>query len=319
MEINKIIKSIEDSRVIGITFHTSPDGDSLGSALGLLLALRKLNKKAYIISKEKLPLTFDFLPCSKEIDGNVSEALPLTDIVIALDCGNTDRLNWNCNIDDLNFKLLNLDHHLSNSHYGDINYVDSSKASVGEIIYALIKELQIPIDKDIAMCLYTSILTDTGGFRHSNTTKNTHSIASELVEFDIKFSDIYRIIYEDKKYSRVKLQGKVIEKLHLYHDNKICVMEVTKDMLGSVNEENSDTSDLISIGMSIDEVEIAVLFKEGDEGTKVSLRSKFDYDVRKLAELFGGGGHTKAAGLYLKKPIEEAKLIVLSTIEKGMI
>ena len=319
MEINKLIKAVEDSRNIGITFHTSPDGDSLGSALGLLIALRKLNKKAYIISKEKLPISFDYLPCSEEVSGTVSQVLPLTDAVIALDCGNSDRLNWDCNIEKRNFILVNLDHHLSNSNYGDINYIDTSKASVGEIIYEIVNKLKIPMDKDIATCLYTSILTDTGGFRHSNTTKNTHTIAAELIEFGVKFSDVFRKIFENKTFGRIKLQGKVIEKLKLYHENKICVMEITKEMLSSVNEENGDTSDLITIGMSIDEVEVAVLFKESDEGTKVSLRSKFDYDVRKLAETFGGGGHTKAAGLYLNKPMEEVKVIVLDAIVKGMI
>ena len=146
-----------------------------------------------------------------------------------------------------------------------------------------------------------------------------HSYAKDMPIIDYHCHINTREIYEDKKFGRIKLQGKVIEKLKLYHQNKICVMEITKDMLSSVNEENGDTSDLISIGMSIDEVEVAVLFKESDEGTKVSLRSKFDYDVRKLAEIFGGGGHTKAAGLYLNKPMEEVKAIVLDAIVRGMI
>lgn len=319
MKRDSVFEYIKSSGVIGITFHTSPDGDSLGSALGLLICLRKLNKRAYIISKEKIPEVFKFLPCSSEIDGMVSEVLPNTDIVIALDCGNAERLNWNSKLEERRFKVINIDHHLSNAQYGDLNFIDVGKSSVGEMIFEIAKELKLPLDKDIATCLYTSILTDTGGFRHSNTTTTTHSIVSELVGYGIELSDIYRRIYENKRYSRIKLYGKVIEKLYLCHHNKVCIMEVNKEMLKEANEGNGDTSDLISIGMEIDEVEVAALFKESDDGIKVSLRSKYDFDVRKLAELFGGGGHVKAAGLHLKKSMEEAKRIVINEIEKGLI
>jgi phosphoesterase RecJ-like protein len=318
MKRDNVIEYIKNSEIVGITFHTSPDGDSLGSALGLLIALKRLNKKAYIISKEKLPETFRFLPYSSEITGNVSQIFPNTDTVVTLDCGNVERLNWESTLENRNFRVINIDHHLSNSQYGDINYVDTTKSSVGEIIYQLVKELEVDIDKELATCLYTSILTDTGGFRYSNTTTLTHSIVGELIGTGVEFSDIYRRIYEDKKYSRIKLYGKVIQKLYL-HNSKICIMEVSKEMLKETNEGNGDTSDLISIGMNIDEVEVAVLFKESDDGVKVSLRSKYDFDVRKLAEIFGGGGHAKAAGLHLRKSMDEAKRLVINEIEKGLI
>lgn len=319
MIIDDIVKLIEKSRLIGITYHTSPDGDSLGSALALHIGLRQKRINSYIISKDKAPESFYFLPYINEVQSTSANVQPNTDCVICLDCGNTERLNGNIELINRDYVLINIDHHVSNNLYGDLNYVDIKRAAVGEIIYDLLKRLDVVLDMDICTNLYTSILTDTGGFKHSNTTAVTHSIAGELVESGIQFSEIYRKIYENKRYSRIKLYGKIIEAMFLLYNNKLCVMELKKDILRTLNEEAGDTSDLISIGMEIDEVEVAALFKETDDGTKISLRSRSNIDVRKIAEFYGGGGHSKASGIHLDKPIEEAKEIIINHIKKELI
>lgn len=319
MKIADIAKLLEDSKYIAITFHTNPDGDALGSTLALLLGLRSLNKRVYVISKDSLPEVYRFLSNSEEIYKGEGHILNNTDCVVALDCGNVDRLSANIDVANVNYKIINIDHHISNDMYGDYNYIDTKASAVGEIIYELLKVMQINLNADIAECLYTSILTDTGSFKHSNTTKNTHRIAGDLIETGIDFSTLYRNIYENKKYNYVKLHGKVINNMELLSNGSICVMELTQKMVESCNCEVSDSSDIIAMGSSIDGVEVTILLKEADFGTKLSLRSKSKVDVRKIAEQFGGGGHVRASGLSLSCGIKDAKEIIINAIEKELI
>ncbi|KEH97906.1 DHH family phosphoesterase [Clostridium massiliodielmoense] len=319
MIIDSIISKIKDSKKIGITCHISPDGDSIGSSLALLQGLLKLNKDSYIISKEDLPDTFKFLPYSSMINESKGEVLPNTDTVIVLDCGNVERINFNSDITSRDYTLINIDHHLSNDKYGDLNYVNSKASAVAEIVYKILNLLNVQLNEEISKCLYTSIITDTGSFRHSNTTKLTHEIAGELINQGIDFSEIHRTIFENMKFANLKLHGKVIEDMYLKLNNQVCVMNLTKKMLEHFNVDKGDTSDIINIGTRIASVEVAILFKEADDGTKVSLRSKNIVDVRRIAEIFNGGGHIRAAGFFSDKPITEIEGILLKEIEKELI
>ena len=319
MIIDSIINRIKDSQKIGITCHISPDGDSIGSSLALVQGLLKLNKNAYIISKEDLPDTFKYLPYSYMINESEGEVLIGTDTVIVLDCGNVERINFNDDIQERDYTLINVDHHLSNDKYGDLNYVDPKAAAVAEIVYEILKLLDVQLDEGISKCLYTSLITDTGSFRHSNTTKLTHEIAGELINQGIDFSEIHRTIFENMKFSNLKLHGKVIEDMYLKLNNKVCIMNLTKNMLQDFNVDKGDTSDVINIGTRIGSVEVAILFKEADDGTKVSMRSKNIVDVRKIAEIFNGGGHIRAAGFFSDKDVHEIESILLKEIEKELI
>lgn len=316
MIMNNILKKIKESNRIAITFHESPDGDSLGSALALMQGLNKLNKEVYILSKEKVPESFSFLPCSEEIDGLKHEVINETQCVIVLDCGDVKRINANLDFENRKYTLINIDHHMSNELYADLNYVDTNAAAVSEIVYQMLKIIGINITKDMAVCLYTSLITDTGAFKYSSTTSVTHTIAGDLVNTGIDFSEIHRIIYENKKFERIKFFGKAIEKMELVGD-KICVITITKDMLlQNGNAKDTDTSDIIAFAMQIDTVEVALLIKETEAGIKASLRSKSKVDVRKIAEKFGGGGHIKASGLAMNdKTLEEARELILNEIE----
>ncbi|MCY6356640.1 DHH family phosphoesterase [Clostridium sp. ZS2-4] len=318
-QINSVIEAINRSKKIGITCHVSPDGDALGSSLALMQGLLKLNKEAYIMSKESLPETFGYLPFCDEVNKNIDCILENTDTVIVLDCGNVGRINSNLSMPNRNYTLINIDHHLSNDLYGDINYVNTDAAAVSEIIYEIFNMMNIEIDTDIATCLYTSLVTDTGSFKHSNTTDLTHKIAGHLINVGIDFSQIHRNIFENVKYSRIKLQGRVIENMYLTHDGKICIMKLTQEMLDEFDINNGDSSDIISLGTKIDTVEVAVLLKETEEGVKVSLRSKTIVDVRKIAEKFDGGGHVRASGFASKKSLKEINKIIIKEIEKELI
>lgn len=317
--IKEIIEMIMKSKKIGITFHESPDGDSLGSSLALLNALRSIDKCVYIICKEKLPETFSFLNLSQEIDGSCPKLLVGTDCLITLDCGNIERLNCNINFENRNFNIINIDHHISNDKFGDINYVDIEASSVGEIVYKLIKKMGIDINTNIATCIYTSILTDTGSFRHSNTTYTTHDIVSDLMKktkFD--FSSIHRNIFDNKKLPIIKLQGLVINSLYLANDGKLCVMKLTQEMLREVGLEQCDSAEFMSLGLKISSVEAAVLIKEKSRGIKASLRSKQYADVRKIAENYGGGGHIRAAGLSMDVSVNEAERLLIKDFQQEL-
>lgn len=317
MKISEIADEVKKSSNIAIVFHVSPDGDSIGSSLALLLGLRKLNKNVYIVSKEAAPETFKFLPGIDEISSELNEVKVDTDCLIAVDTSDTDRLNANLNLDTRRYKLINLDHHISNDLYADFNYVDAKAAAASEVIYELLTELNIEIDKNIAACLYTAIMTDTGSFRFSNTTNRTHTIAGKLIDTGIDFSSIHRAVFDNKSVQRIRLYGLAIEKMKIYND--ICMMFVTRDMLKKVGIDSAtDTSDIISFGMSIGSIEAGALIKETDDGLKVSFRSKSKIDVRKVAEKFGGGGHIRASGCTVYKDIKEGSELILKELQNSL-
>lgn len=317
--LKDVINGISSSKLIGITYHTSPDGDALGSALALSKALNKMDKENYIISKEKISRDFSYLNADNIITGEEVTIKENTDCLIALDCGNTERLSGDFQFNSRNFKIINVDHHLSNDRYGDINYVNTDAAATAEIIYDIIKEFEIEIDEDIAKCIYTSLITDTGSFRHSGTSSKTHSIAGELIDIGIDFSAIHREVFDNKPLEKLKLYGKVFDTIEMFCNRKVCFMTITESILDELAIEDSDTSDVISFGTQIDTVEVVALFKENKEGTKISIRSKNNVDVRKIAEAFGGGGHTKASGCFIKNTsLEDAKQSILLQIKEQL-
>ncbi|KHD38094.1 1-pyrroline-5-carboxylate dehydrogenase [Clostridium acetobutylicum] len=318
MIIDDIINKIKSSNKIAISFHISPDGDSIGSSLGLLNGLRSIGKETYILSKEVVPESFEFLNFAREIDGNHFEVEDNTDLLITLDCGNIERLNFDTSdmiSEDKKYTVINIDHHVTNDSFGDLNYINTKAASVGEIVYDLLSRMNISIDRTIAACLYTSILTDTGSFRFSNTTLNTHVVAGNLISTGLDFSEIHRKIFDNKKFEALKLQALVLNDMYLTFNNKLCVMKVTHDFIEKANAEDVDTGDLVSLGLKVNTAEVCMLLKEKDDCIKVSLRSKSYVDVRKIAEKFGGGGHIRAAGLSISSNILDAEKMILSEIQ----
>ena len=316
MTLSQIAEYILKGKKIGITYHVSPDGDAVGSVLALLNGLKSLNKNCYVISKDSLSDNLKFLKGSEEILGNVVEATNDTDIVVVLDCGNLERVSANLN--EFTGTIINIDHHLSNDKYGDINYI--------EIVFELLGYMGISFNdennntlKEIGTCIYTSIVTDTGAFRHSNVTERTHTISAALKKIGVDNTSIYQNLFDNKDFSRIKLIGKALSSMQLILNGKVALLEIDKDFTADLGIDVGDTSDIISYGLQIKGVEVTLLLKEVEDGVKASLRAKSYVDVRKIAEIFGGGGHVRASGIKIKNiSMEEAKYEILNEIQKEL-
>lgn len=323
MSLENIKNIILSANKIGITYHVSPDGDAVGSVLALVNGLRALNKKCYVVSREALSENLRFLQGADEVTGEIVRPTYDTDVVVVLDCGNIDRICADLN--DFTGVLLNVDHHLSNDMYGTENYVDANAAATAEIVYELLNllgldlSLENKVNINIGTCLYTSLVTDTGGFRHSNVTYKTHEIAANLRKIGVNNTRIYENLFDNKDFTRIKILGKAISNMKLVLNNKVALIEISKSFGDEFGIEIGDTSDIISYGMQIKGVEVTVLIKESDDGAKASLRSKNHVDVRKIAGIFGGGGHIKASGLKIEDvSLEQARNKILKEIEKEL-
>ncbi|MEG2893758.1 MAG: bifunctional oligoribonuclease/PAP phosphatase NrnA, partial [Clostridium sp.] len=282
--------------------HTSPDGDCMGSMLGLYNSLLLLNKKVTVFLDDSVPKRLSFL---KGAD-NIVTTPPCEkfDVVFALDCGDTKRLSFS----DILLKdstVINIDHHQSNEYYGEHNYVIPTMSSVGEMLYGILKEGGLPIDSNVATCLYTSIISDTGGFKYSNTAPSTLIVAANLLEFNIDHSKIYNRLLDEKTKEQLKLISLATSQIQFHFDDKLSIIYLSDEMLKESGVDESETGDIVNLGRDIDTVEVsAVIKKKTDNLFKISLRSKSYADVRYVAEHFNGGGHIRAAGCAINGNID---------------
>ncbi len=312
--MDKAIKIIRESESIYLASHVQPDGDNIGSLLALGMALKKINKDVKILKVDNIPSDYKFLPSVELIkDYEIEKEI---DLFIALDSGDIERLGIGKQFaKNANF-IINIDHHISNTNFGDINIVSPSAAATGEIVYEFIRKMEIDIDKDIATCLYTAISTDTGSFIYSNTSYKTHLIAADLIKAGIDTSDININLYQRKSFERTRLLIDVVKDMEMYFNNKLGMASVTQELLMSNNAKLEDSEGIISFIRDIDSVEVACILKEIDEKEiKISLRSKKEIDVSKICAKFDGGGHKRAAGCTLYMGIDEAKKLILKEIK----
>lgn len=289
-----IIDAIKKYDTFIISTHKSPDGDAIGSCVALGLTLKKLNKKVNYIIETPVSQKLMFLPEITEFQNDIYSCENFQ-VGIFLDCSDTGHLH-----DDSLLKKcktnINIDHHISNTQYGDINYIDKKASATGEIIYNLIENLSLNLDRDICISLYTAIVTDTGNFKYTNVTSNTHNIISKLYKYYNNYWDINKKLFDEHPYEKVKLIGKALNNLYLIKDNRISIIFLTLNDLSFLSKK-VDIEGIINYARDIQGVEIAIMLKEVSTNVyKVSFRSNTDYDVSKLAVLYGGGGHSKASG-----------------------
>ncbi len=314
----EIVKLIAQAGGIAIFPHVSADGDAIGSSLALALALKNAGKKVIVYLEENIPTVYRFLP-GTELACFYDTQDEVMDINIALDTGDVGRLGTR---GDAFFEApctINIDHHVTNTKFALLNFVDDMSASTGEIVYTLLKKLKLGIDRDIAACLYTAVSTDTGGFKYSNTTSETHRIASELLATGIDIGELSQRIFDNTTYTKLKLTQKAIELLELHENAKLAAVAISQADLQATGAKDEDCDGIVNIGRSIEGVEVSVLVKEKNaEEVRVNLRSKTHVDVSEVAAAFGGGGHKRAAGCTVKGSLQEVKEQMIKVLKEKL-
>ncbi len=318
---SKLIRLIKESSSFVITGHINPDGDSLGSCLGLALGLKKAGKKNItVLTKDPMPDTLAFLPSAETVKH--SQPKEECDLLFILDCNTLDRTGFE-SITTKNTVVI--DHHVlpgstarSEFHRSlTESIIDPGSAATGMMVYNLLKALKIDIDKKIATNLYAAIIVDTGGFRYSNSSPEALRIASHLVEAGAKPWSISKEIYENKPYRSMKLLGLSLATLE--KKNGIAWISTTGPMFKKTGATSDNCEDFVDFPRKIKGVEVAVFFKYSSSNTyKVSLRSKGKINVQKVAKSFGGGGHAPAAGCRINGSLKEVQDKVFKAINKEM-
>lgn len=301
-DIEKAVEILRRAQKILLVSHAVPDGDSIGVLLGLGLGLEAKGQEVIMAMPEEVPALYRFLPGWEKIK-KCTEIESIPDTVVFLDCTDTERAG-NELVQRLKenppFFLVNIDHHVSNQRFGQINLVEEKAAATAEIVYELLQSLNVEINSSIAVALYTAIATDTGSFRYSNTTPHTHRLAAELLERGADLNLVRKHLYEMRPLESLYMTREALKTLQTTADGRIAWMVLTQEVLAQAQSADyyGYLEGLINYPRSIKGVEIAIFFREIEPGiVKVGFRSKEDnVDVNLLASQFGGGGHQKASG-----------------------
>lgn len=289
-----------------LTAHVNVEGDALGSVLAMYIILKKLGKRAVIYNNDPLPEIYRFLPYSSVIKNDIPDE-PF-DAAIVLDCSDASRTgkvkdylgNAKC--------IINIDHHISNTFFGDLNWVDPSASSACQMLHKLCERLKT-MDKDIALCLYTGIFTDTGNFTYANADKETHRVVSQIMKYKINPYKVWESLHSLCVPADLKMFGGILSSLKFDANRKICWVLIRK-----WNDQPYDLTEIIfTIMRLLKNVEVFILFKKtGDGKIRVNFRSRARVDVNKIASFFGGGGHKRASGTTVNGHLEEVERKVIS-------
>ena len=297
--LSKIFETINRNNVFLLISHVYPDGDCLGSLTAFYKLLKNLNKQAYMFINSVIPYQYAFMPNLEKIRDSYPKDMQDDPVIIFLDCADIERAQFD--IESLKGKIksiINIDHHMSNPDFGDINLVDHEKAATAEMVFELVnKYYPEHIDIDIATGLYVGLLTDTGRFQYSNTTKEVHNIVSHLLNFDIRPSKIFSHIYECEPRNRFKLLEIALKRIKIIDSKSLIYSYVLEKDFQKLDLPYSANDGIIEMLRSVKGIDVAALFKQVEKDHfKVSLRSSNNgVDVSKIAQAFGGGGHKKAA------------------------
>jgi len=303
-DLGSIIAVLQKCTTILLSVHISPDGDALGSQLALMLALEKMGKSVTAHNLDPVPEIYRFLPHADRI----RTGRPVTGrynavIVLDTDPPRVGLFDASPPAD----VLINIDHHITNPSPWPNTWLDTAAAATGEMVYNLIRQLGVPLDRDIALCLYTAIFTDTGSFRYSNTSPASMKISASLLEAGADPWLVTENVYESFAFRRLKLLGSVLTGMERSEDGRVAWVVVTDEMYRRTGTSAEDTDNFVNFVRSIKGVEVAILFRQiGTEEFKISLRSKGRVDLSGLAKYFGGGGHKNAAGGKIRGPLQEA-------------
>ncbi len=289
--------------------HVKPDGDTLGAGLALGLAMKGLGKRVGYFQQDPVPRNLRFLPDAQYVSRDVPADLPADTLWVFCDMSDFTRAGeFLPKIERAN--MLDIDHHLGNSHFGALNYVIPTEASTGTCVLRLLRALKVPITPDIATCILTTIMTDTGAFMHTNTTAAVLRMSAEMVELGADKPLITEEIFANKRFAATKLLGMALERAKLEDDGRYCWTYVDEAMLREANADGEDTEEIVQHLRAVEGVEAAALFKDYEGAVRVSLRSSGRINVQAAAAALKGGGHFMASGLTFEGSLQDAIVAV---------
>lgn len=313
--MESIVRHLQSSSRLLVASHIGPDGDAVGTLVAMGLALEKIGKQCVLFNESPIPAVYRFLPASGRIVDRVENCRNF-DTALILDCGDLLRLGAIVKQLDCIPTVINIDHHATNTGFGDLQLVDATACATAELVYRLIGQLDIAIDEEIATAIYTGILTDTGSFRFSNTNSAAFEICREMAAHGVQPHLVAQHVYGTYSLGRLKLLNMALDSIEISENGKLSMMTVTQQMLRQTGTQPEDADGLIHYARRIEDVRVAALIQELRNGHEhrargsryhVSLRSDGSIDVGAIAASFGGGGHTSAAGFGIEKSLAEIK------------
>lgn len=309
-EAAELLKNCENAYIL---IHQSPDGDCTGSGIALYHILKYMGKKAKVICSDEIPARYDFLT-----ESYIDEEFE-PQFIIASDVADINLLG---DYKDSYGEAVNLciDHHISNTDYAEKTLVCPDASAACEVVFELIKILEIPLTEEITKCIYTGIATDTGCFKYENTTARCHEIVAELKRtYDVGYAHINREMFEVKSRGRIKIEMAVTDIMEYYLDGRCTMICVTTDILDRWGVDESELEGIAGIPLQIEGVEVGVTIKQRDETSfKISMRSANKVNVSNICASLGGGGHIKAAGCLLSGTLDEVKKQIIDAVAEGM-
>lgn len=313
--LSQVVELIENKEVFAITTHIKPDGDGVGSSLGLCWLLRSLGKEAEVIVHGEVPPAYKSLPGAEEIR-DVRYVNGKYDAVFVIECSDLSRPG----IDGLeNQFTVNIDHHATSEHFGTINWIDSTASAVGEMIYNLCKAIGGRITKEIAECVYMALVTDTGSFHFPNTSDRTLKVASELIKAGAKPEKIGEAVYNNYPWSRIELMRRVLGTVKRDTTGAVASIRQTLEMSDESDAIDGDNNGFVNIPLAAREVKATVYMREiAPNKFRASLRSKGDINVARVAERFGGGGHKNASGLSIEGDWDACEAEIVSKLVEAI-
>jgi len=315
--IDRIREDILARQRFLISSHARPDGDSIGSQLAMAFALEYLGKQVRVINADAPPdHYFDFPGVDRIEFASEVPADAEADAVLVMECSDLTRTGVR------GFEgryIINIDHHAGNRMYGAVNWFDESAAACGEMVFDVVGALGVPLTFEIATHVYLAILTDTGSFHHSNITPRTFEICRRAVEAGVNPAAMARRIFDSNSFGKLKLIGALLDAMELLDEGRLAVLYLDDGMLKACGCTPNDTEGLINLPLTAREIQAVVFFKVAADGTiRVSLRSKYDVDVRLVASAFGGGGHRNAAGFTVDGPLADARGPILERVSAAI-
>jgi phosphoesterase RecJ-like protein len=308
----EICDAIHARRRFLITSHARPDGDSIGSQLAMAYALEALGKEVRIVNADPAPEHYrDFSGVDRiEVARGVIESD--AEALVVMESGDLARTG----VSGLDGRFtINIDHHPGNTNYGSINWVDESAAACGEMVFDLIEALGVPLTIEIATHVYLAILTDTGSFHYSHITPWTFEICRRTVEAGVNPAAMARRVFDNNSFGKLKLIGALLDEMNLLDGGRLAAMYLNDDIMKATGTTYNDTEGLINLPLTAREIQAVVFFKLGADGDiHVSMRSKYDVDIRAVAARHGGGGHKNAAGFKLAGPLGAVRDSILKEI-----